>query len=130
MEPQVIGAASVAHRAQMRLLAEFAGADSIAYADLGNGEGYTLVKGGRSLVIKARGNKVDGGFLAVDLAALLAPPTRTLNVICICPPEAGCPIHMDLTPPNCAKCGISLRAHPAKFKTWTCRLSAALGETL
>jgi len=63
---KVIGAASPNHFKQMECLRAFVGADTITYKDLGNGEDYTLSKGGKELVISARYNKVDGGFLAVD----------------------------------------------------------------
>ena len=44
----------------------FVGADSIEYMDLDNGEDYVLKKDGKTLIIKARHNSVDGGFLAIE----------------------------------------------------------------
>ena len=63
---RIIGAGSPGHEEQMRKLAEFVGAESIEYKNLGKGEDYVLTKGGQTLVLKARGNMYDGGFLAVD----------------------------------------------------------------
>lgn len=71
---KVINAASPRHHAQMELLADFAGVDEIEYEDLGNGEVYTMRKGGQQLVLKACGNRFDGGFLCVDHPSLR--PTR------------------------------------------------------
>lgn len=69
MATKITGAASEAHAAQMRLLGEFCGATEVQYFDHGNGEDYLLIKPGCAgmLTIKARGNRVDGGFLTVEL---------------------------------------------------------------
>lgn len=63
---RVIGAATPAHAKQMERLRAFAGADTITYEDLDKKENYTLKKGGEVLIIKARYNIVDGGFLVID----------------------------------------------------------------
>ncbi len=65
-EPKIVGAASDKHAKQMRTLAKFCGAERIKYEDLGSGEDYTLTKRGKVLIVKARGNKYDGGFLAIE----------------------------------------------------------------
>ena len=64
---QVINASSPEHAAQIGALGEFVGADSIEYEDRGNGENYLITKGGKQLLIKARGNKFDGGFLSIEV---------------------------------------------------------------
>ena len=64
-DSKIIGAGSEAHYKQLETLREFCGADSIRYEDLGNMENHFLEKNGKTLLIKACYNKVDGGFLSV-----------------------------------------------------------------
>jgi|GEM_PF-6460042 hypothetical protein len=60
---KIINAASDNHKAMMERIAEVTEVDSITYEDLGNGENYILVKNGKKVILMARGNRVDGGFL-------------------------------------------------------------------
>jgi len=66
VKPKIVNAAIPLHALQMERLAEFCGATEIRYKDLGNGEGYLLIKDGRSLELLVRGNRVDGAFLCVQ----------------------------------------------------------------
>ena len=49
-------------RAGLRDFAEFIDADLVEFKDRGNGEELTIYKYGKTYIIKACGNKVDGGF--------------------------------------------------------------------
>jgi hypothetical protein len=61
----VINPAGHNHSKQMGLLASFCDAD-VRYEDLGNGENYFLERDGKTIILKVRWNKLDGGFLHVD----------------------------------------------------------------
>lgn len=50
----------------IRALAEFVEADSIAFKDHGNAESLSITKNGKTFTIKACGNKFDGGFFGYD----------------------------------------------------------------
>lgn len=65
-QARIVGAASDHHREQMAAIAAFSWADAVEYADLGNGEDYTLTKGRERIVLRVRGNRADGGFLSVE----------------------------------------------------------------
>ena len=62
---RIVNAASEEHRAQMERVANFCGAEEVAYKDLGNGEDYTLTRGDKVLVLQVRGNRVDGAFMCI-----------------------------------------------------------------
>ncbi len=72
---RVVNPGSYRHGQQLAFLGEFLGLAEIRYLDRGNGEDYTLVRpDGGKLTITVRGNRDQGGFLAVD-GALDAPVT-------------------------------------------------------
>jgi hypothetical protein len=63
---RIIGAPTPAKERKLRLLGEFAGADTVTYEDKGNGEVYVLTKGDQRITLTVSGNKYDGGFLSID----------------------------------------------------------------
>jgi hypothetical protein len=68
---KVTNPGSPRHEEQLQKLGEFLGLAEIEYVDWGNGEDYVLVRtDGKKIALNIRGNKVDGGFMAVDLRYL------------------------------------------------------------
>jgi hypothetical protein len=57
-----LGQLSEQLRAGLRDFADFIDADLVEFKDKGNGEELTIHKYGKAYIIKACGNKVDGGF--------------------------------------------------------------------
>lgn len=66
LQRHIIGATSQRHGKMLEALAAFAGLDRIEYRDRGNGEDYILSKGGKTIILKARHTKDQGGFMTVD----------------------------------------------------------------
>jgi len=64
---KIINSGSDKHVLQMKVLAEFADADSIEYVDHGDSENYILCKGSQKITVKACYNRMDGGFLAIRI---------------------------------------------------------------
>lgn len=65
MPARIIDAASDKHRAQLELLAEVLGLDSVRYEDLDGGENYHLTREGRTVTLHVRSTRDQGGFLHV-----------------------------------------------------------------
>ncbi len=66
MDPVIIGATSETHKRQLKELAKFAGAETIEYRNLDAGENYILTKEGKTIVLRARSNRFNGGFMCID----------------------------------------------------------------
>lgn len=63
---EIVGAATEKHAAMIATMARVTGATRIVYADLGNGEDYTVTTPIGTMKLSVRWNRFDGGFLAVE----------------------------------------------------------------
>ena len=76
-KPDIVDAANPRHKLAWERFAEFAGIEQITYVDHGNTESYHMIKDGRTFVLSAECNRVDGGFASIKEPANPLPKKVT-----------------------------------------------------